>query len=117
MEITDTGNYIRQQNPGQFRRPEDGKEPFAHVNGQKLDSTNEQKECTVYIDNEEVVALEKEIGSYSYVPKLFDLDAGVKFNTEKIDGANKEGKIQRQYDKIEKVQVTTKQEGFIDQWA
>lgn len=117
MEITDTSNYIRQQQPGQFRRPEDGKEPFAHVNGQKLDSANEQKECSVYMVNEEVVALEKEIGSYSYVPKLFDLDVRVKFNTEKINGTKKEGKIQRQYDKTEKVQVTTKQESFIDQWA
>ncbi|GAF77175.1 unnamed protein product [marine sediment metagenome] len=118
MEITDTSNYIRQQQPGQFRRSEDSKEPFfAHVNGQKLDSTNEQKECAVYMVNEEVVALEKEIGSYSYVPKLFDLQVGVKFNTEKINGTNKEGKIQRQYGKTEKVQVTTKQESFIDQWA
>ena len=43
MKVTHTIDYIRQQNPGQFRRPEDGKGPFTHVNGQELNNIKEQK--------------------------------------------------------------------------
>jgi hypothetical protein len=116
MEITDTGNYIRQQNPGQFRRPEDGKEPFAHVNGQKLDSTVEEKKCSVYIDNENVVTFEKDTSSY--FPKLFDFDAGMKSNnTEIIGRSKKEEKSQLQYEKTAKPKNMSKEEMFVDQWA
>ena len=115
MEITDTSNYIRQHQPGQFRRPEDGKEPFAYVNDQKLDSTEEQKKCSVYIDNKNVIALEKDIRAY--FPKLFDFDAGVKFNTETTNDTNKEEKLSPHYDKTGKTQIITKQESFVDQLA
>jgi len=69
VEITDTSNYIRQHQPGKFRRPEDGKEPFAYVNDQKFNSTAEQKKCSVYIDDTNVVTVKKD-KSASF-PKLF----------------------------------------------
>jgi hypothetical protein len=56
MKITDALDYIRQQQPGQFRSPKDGKEPFAHVGGQKLISRWEQEERSAYVKNEKVVA-------------------------------------------------------------
>ena len=117
MKITGTADYVRQQELGQFSRPEDRKEPFVHVNDQKLDSTKEQEERSVYIDNEKVATLEKEIGSYSYYPKFFDFDIGIKFNTEKISETHKEGKLNQQYDKTGKTQSTNKQEGLFDQLA
>jgi len=107
MEITDTSNYIRQHQPGQFRKPEDGKEPFAYVNNQKLDSTEEQKKCSI--------ALEKDIRAY--FPRLFDFDSGVKFNTETTNDTNKEEKFSPQYDKAGKAEIITKQESFVDQLA
>lgn len=119
MKITDTADYVRQQELGQFSRPEDRKEPFVHVNDQKLDSTKEQEERSVYIDNEKVATLEKEIGSYSYYPKFFDFDIGIKVNTEKISETHKEkeGKLNQQYDKTGKAQSMNKQEGLFDQLA
>jgi hypothetical protein len=115
MEITDTSNYIRQQQPGQFRSPEDGKEPFAHVNDQKLDSTEEQKRCSIYIDDKKVVTFEKD--KRAYFPKLFDFDAGVKFNTETTSNSNKDEKFSPQYDKTGKGQIIAKQESFVDRLA
>jgi len=119
MKINDTADYVRQQQLGQFRRSEDSKEPFVHANDQKLDSTEEQEERSVYIDNEKVATLEKEIGSYSYYPKFFDFDVGIKVNTEKISETHKEkeGKLNQKYDKTGKAQSMSKQEGFIDQLA
>lgn len=116
MEITDTSDYIRQQQPGQFRRPEDGKGPFAQVNDQKLDSTEEQKKCSVYIDDEKIVTFEKDIRAY--FPNLFDFDTGMKSNNTEIIGEHKkEQKSHLQYDKTAKPQDMTKQEMFVAQWA
>ena len=116
MNIIDTTEYIRQQQAGQFRRYQDGKEPFAHVNGQKLDSARERKERSVYVNDEKVDTLEKEITSADF-PKLFDTDVGAKFNTEKVRATNREEKVHGQYDKSAKVQTVTKQERLVDQWA
>jgi hypothetical protein len=113
MKISNNLDYIRQHQPGQFRIPEDGKEPFAHVNDQKLDSTKEQKEGSVYINNENVVTLDKDLRSD--FPKLFDYEVGLKFNTKKVSEANREEKPQQQYDKTGKTEILNKPEGFIDQ--
>ena len=115
MEITDTSNHIRQRQPGQFRRPEDGKEPFAHVNDKKLESPEEKKKCSVYIDSENVVTFEEDIRVS--LPKLFDFDAGVKFNTETTNDTNKKEKLSPQYDKTGKAEIMSKQESLVDQWA
>jgi flagellar biosynthesis anti-sigma factor FlgM len=40
MKITDTADYIQQQQTGQSRKSEDGKRPFSRENGHNLDSTN-----------------------------------------------------------------------------
>ena len=113
MEISDTKNFIRQHQPGQFRRPEDGKEPFAHVNDQKSNSTAEQKKCSVYIDDTNIVTLEKDRSAY--FPKLFDFDTGIKYTIEHTSDTKKEEQIKPQYDKTGKKQIITKQEGFVDQ--
>lgn len=40
MKIIDAVDYIQQQ-PGQFRKPEDGKRPFHGENGQNMKSIND----------------------------------------------------------------------------
>ena len=115
MKITDNSNYIRQQLPGQFSVPEDGNEPFAHVNDQKLDSAKELKEGSVYIDNERVVTLDKDLRSD--FPKLFDYELGLKIDTKKVSETDKEENFQQQYDKTGKTQTLNKPEGFVDQLA
>ena len=118
MEIADTGSYIRQQQIGQFRRPEDSKGPFAHINGEKIESPDEKKRSSIYIDNENAVTFKKDIRSS--LPKFFDPDAGVKFNTDASIDTNKTNKNQTldpQYDKTGKAGIMNKHEGLVDQWA
>ncbi len=113
MKINATTDYIRQQQLGQFNRPEDGKGPYSHVNGQKVESTKEQKNSSIYVNNEKIVALETDIESS--FPKLFDSDAGMKFNIERINEYKKEAKPATQYDKAGKIKKNTKEKVFIDQ--
>lgn len=111
-------DYIRQQYAGHFKRPEDGKEPYAHVNEQKLDSTWEQEERSVYVDNNRTLTFK--IGpAGSDFPDLLDSDAGVKVDSEKTGYArNREAdQLHYQYDRNGKSQNTTETQGFIDQWA
>ena len=115
MKISHTTEYIRQQQLGQFRRPEDGKKPFTHVNDQKLDSIKERKESSVYIDNKNIQTLEKGLGSSS--PKLFDYDPGMKFNIEKSNEISKEEKISKQYDNTGKEEEVNEKESLVDQWV
>ena len=115
MKITDTTDYIRQQQIGQFRRLQDPNDPFVYVNNQRLDSTEEKEKSSIYINNENVVTLEKE--KSSNFPKLFDFDAGMKFNTKKISKSNKEEKPDLQYDKTAKEQDLGEQGSLIDQWS
>jgi len=116
MKITDALDYIRQQQPGQFRSPKDGKEPFAHVGGQKLISRWEQEERSAYVKNEKVVAWRKDIIE-SLFPKLFDSDAGIKVDTQKTDETRNDEKRRLQYDKTGKAQVETKKNTLVDQLA
>jgi len=115
MKINDTTVHIRQQQPGQFRRPEDGKEPYAHVTDQKLESTPDQTTCSIYINNEKLATMEQGIGSD--FPKIFDSNAGLKFNTQKISTTGKEEKLYEQYDQNGKTQVTTQKQSFFDKMA
>ena len=113
MEIKTT-NSIRQHQPGQFMRPEDGKRPYAHINDQKLESKREQYKSAVYVNNKNVVSLEKEIASNSL--KIFDSDVGLKVSTEKLSETKTEKRLDLQYDKTGKTQITTaKEERRIDQ--
>lgn len=115
MKITDTNDYIRQQQIGQFKSPQNPNDLFVYANNQTLNTTEEKEKSSIYINNENVVTLEKE--KSSNFPKLFDFDAGVKFNTKKISKSNKEEKPHLQYDKTAKTQVVSEQESSIDQWT
>ena len=115
MKITETASNIRQQQPGQFRRPEDGRAPFAHVNDQKLVTIKEQQACSVYVSNENLVALDRVIESD--FPNLFDFDTGVKFSLENLSRAYRDEDIHQQYDKTAKTEMVTKKEWIINQWV
>jgi hypothetical protein len=114
MKINDKVDFIRQQHPGQFRRPEDGEEPYAHVKGQKLDTTNVPKARSVYIENEYLVSWDK---NRAPAPKLLDYDAGVKLDTERLTETNKNEKEPLNYDRDGKTQTMSTREVIIDQWA
>ncbi|MBE9575070.1 MAG: hypothetical protein IMF20_08100 [Proteobacteria bacterium] len=115
MKITENASYIRQQQPGQFRRPEDAKAPATHMNDQKLVTIRGQKGYSVYVSNEKLVALDRLIEPD--FPKLFDFDAGVQFSLEKLNRTHRDEDINPQYDKSAKTEMTTKKEWIIDQWA
>ena len=115
MKTIDDTNYIRQQQPGQFRIPGDGKEPYARVNDQKLDSKKELKKWSIFINGENVATMDKEFGTSS--TKLFDFDAGMRFKAEKISETKKGEKLEPQYDKSGKTKTPTEKEGLVDQLA
>lgn len=115
MKINNNIEYIRQQQLGQFRRPEDGKEPYAYVGNQKLKSTNEPEESSVYVNDEIVVTFGNDLRSD--FPNLFDYDAGLRLDTEKTAETKKEEKLHPQYDKTGKTQIITEKTGLIDQLA
>lgn len=64
MEITGKINCVSQQQPGQFKKPQEGMGPFAHVNNQELNNIEDGKSTR-----------EKTVDST--VPKLLDFDAGM----------------------------------------
>jgi len=103
MNIKQTDS-IRQLNVGQFRRPADGKQPYAHANGNKLKSEADKKQSAVYIDNQKVDSFEK--GLKSDAPKLFDDDAGLKISITKLTATKKAEKPELKYDKERKIQMT-----------
>ena len=115
MNTIDATNYIRQQRPGQFRIPGDGKEPYARVNDQKLDSKKEQKKWSIFINDENFATMDKGFGASS--TKLFDFDVGMRFKAEKISETKKGEKLEPQYDKGRKTQTPTEKEGIVDQLA
>ncbi len=82
-----------------------------HREGQKLDSTKGQEKTSIYVDDENVAALEKTLKSNFM--KIFDFDAGSKFNPNKISAPKKEAKIDYGYEQQEK----PKPEKSIDQWV
>ncbi len=116
MNISPTSKYIRQQQAGYFRRPEDGKQPYAHVNETKLESAKEQKSRSVYVKNERVVSFEKEVSNADF-PKLFDSDAGIRFNTERIAETKNKETPPKEYDKTAKGKTQKEEEKLINDWA
>ena len=115
MKIKST-DLIRQQGPGQFRRPADGKKPYVHANDQKLVSKAVQKKSVVYVDNKNIDSFEKGLKSNS--PRLFDSNVGLKVSISKLSVPKKAEKADLQYDKTGKTQITTANEDRrIDQWA
>ena len=115
MKITENASCIRQQQPGQFRRPEDGTTPVARVNDQKLDNIDEQRKSSVYVSSEKLIALDR--ARESDFPKLFDFDAGVQFSFEKLSRTHRDEDIHPQNDKTAKTQIMPKKESIIDEWV
>ena len=115
MRITNNTSYIRQQQPGEFKRADDGTGPFSHVNDRKLASTKEREDWAVYISNENLVAIERV--SKSDFPKLFDFAAGIQLTPEKSAPNQKDESIQRNYDNTDKSQMPAKKQWLIDRWA
>jgi hypothetical protein len=105
-----SNNYVRQQQFGQFRLPEDGKGPFVHANGQKLDNTLEQKNVSIYVENETVFSSEK--GLKSDFPKLFDSDAGVKF-----EKPQNEKESYQEYENTGNERPVNKPDSIINEWV
>ena len=105
-----TNNHIRQHHYGQFNLPENGKGPYVHANGQKLDNTLEQANISIYVENKTVFSSEK--GLKSDFPKLFDSDAGVRFETIE---AKKEEKSYREYAKTGNERPVNKQDSIINE--
>lgn len=115
MKINPTDS-IRQHHLGQFRRPEDGNQPYAHVNSQKLESKEEQYKSTVYVNNNNVVSLEKRIASNSH--KIFDSDAGLKASIKKLSKTSRDEKADIGYDKTGKAKITIpNNDARIDEWV
>ena len=110
-----TNNYIRQQQYGQFKLPGNGKGPYVHANGQKLDNTLEQKNVSIYIEDEAVFSSEK--GLKSDFPKLFDSDAGANLETIKAKKSEKEGKSYQKSEETGNVQPVNKQDSIINEWV
>ncbi len=115
MKITDTTDYIRQQQIGQFRSPQNPNDLFVYANNQRLNTTEEDKENSIYIENENFSTLQKQ--ESANLLKLFDYDAGMKINIAKTSKTNKEEKPNPQYDKTAKEQNVGEQGSLIDQWS
>ena len=115
MKITNSTDYIRQQEPGQFRRAGDGKKPFTRVNDQRVKNLKDRKESSVYIANKNIQTLEKGIGRS--FPKLFDYNPGMKFDIEKTSKIIKDKEPHKKYDYIRKDEEVNKKENFVDKWV
>jgi len=116
MKISNnTNSYIRQQQYGQFRLSENGKGPYVHANGQKLDNTLEQVNVSIYVENETVFSSGK--GLKSDFPKLFDSDVGTKFKTIEAKKSEKEGKSYQGYENTGNEQPVNKQDSIINEWV
>ncbi len=115
MKISNNTNHVRQQQYGQFRLPEDGKGPYVHANGQKLDNTLEQKNVSIYVENETVFSSEK--GLKSDFPKLFDSDTGAKFETIEAKKPEKEKKSYQEYENTGNERPVNKPDSIINEWV
>lgn len=115
MKISNNTNHVRQQQYGQFRLPEDGKGPYVHANGQKLDNTLEQENVSIYVENEIVFSSEK--GLKSDFPKLFDSDAGMDFETIEAKKPEKEKKSYQGYENTGNERPVNKQDSIINEWV
>jgi hypothetical protein len=116
MKISNnTNNYIRQQQYGQFKLPENGTGPYVHANGQKLENTLEQKNVSFYVENETVFSSAK--GLKSNFPKLFDSNAGAKFETIEAKKLQNEKKSYQGYENTGNDQPANKQDSIINEWV
>jgi len=115
VKIINSNQSIRQQHPGRFRRPDDGRDPFTHVNDQKLANPEEVKETSIYINDVNFVTLEK--GLKADFPKLFDFDSGVKYNAKQIKDVKKTEDRFQSYNQVGKPENLAKRDNLFDKWA
>ena len=114
MKFSNNTN-VRQQQYGQFRLPENGKGPYVHANGQKLDNTLEQENVSIYVENETVFSSEK--GLKANFPKLFDSDVGANFETIEAKKPEKKGKSYQGYENTGNERPVNKQDSIINEWV
>ncbi len=116
MEISNnTNGYIRQQQYGQFKLPENGKGPYVHANGKKLDNTLEQENVSIYIENKAVFSSEK--GLKSDFPNLFDPDTGARIEAVETKKSERKGKSYQEYDNTGNDKPVNKQDSIINEWV
>ncbi len=116
MKISNnTNSHIRQHHYGQFNLPENGKGPYVHANGQKMDNTLEQANVSIYVENETVFSSKK--GLKSDFPKLFDSDAGTKLETINAKKLEKKGESYQGYETTGNERSGNKQDGIINEWV
>jgi len=108
-------NYIRQQQYGQFKLSENGRGPYVHANGQKLDNTLEQENVSIYVENETVFSSTK--GLKADFPKLFDSDVGAKIETVEAKKSAKEEESYKEYENTVAEQPVNKPDSIINEWV
>jgi hypothetical protein len=119
MTVISSTQTIRQQRAGTFSRPEDGSEPFAHINSEKIDSVGRRMNRSIYVQGEKSVTFDK-IPLQSDFPNIFDYDAGLRLEVEKISGSenNKEEKKETQHvAQEERVHTANGNKRLIDEWV
>jgi len=107
---------IRQQQPGMFRRQEDGEEPFVHVQDGKVDSARAHNTRSVYVEGGRVLTFEKGMLETDF-PQLFDHDAGLKLKPAKMKGTHNETKEIPRKAKEEPQRSAADKARLVDDWA
>ncbi|MBW2107743.1 MAG: hypothetical protein JRI36_03625 [Deltaproteobacteria bacterium] len=111
---------IRQDQAGRFRRPEDGRQPYAHVRQNRLESTREQKRRSIYVGRQQAVTIKKE-PSKSDFPKMFDPDVGTRFVMDDRMPAIRPKQVHEDQPgpapAIEKKTLSTPKTSLVDDWA
>jgi hypothetical protein len=121
MNTTSSVKHVRQQQMGTFTRPEDGKYPFAHVNRAKIDSVGARTIRSFYVKGMKTASYDKGVLDPDF-PKLFDHNAGLEMEVDKIIVSNKEQKTKKQktvtsFAPKEKASRQDDQKRVIDEWA
>jgi hypothetical protein len=112
-----TSITIRQEQAGQFRRPEDGRQPYAHVNDMRIESANAQKPSSIFVNRQKATTIKKE-PSQADGPTLFDHDAGVQFTLERIQKTKTNDISEERYDVTDKRKTPPKPKtSIIEDWA
>ena len=113
MNVSNTTDFIRQQQIGQFRQSDDGKGPFLYTAGKKLDK-KEWKESSLYVSDKVVATFTNDMKADSR--KLFDSHIGIEIRSTGITSeSKKEEGFPSHYDKAAKTQTMAERGILIDQ--
>lgn len=113
MNVSNTTDFIRQQQIGQFRRPDDGKGPFLYTAEKKLDQ-EEWKESSLYVSDKVVATFKNDMKADSRT--LFDSHIGIEIGSTGITSESKtEEGFSSHYDKAAKTQTMVERGILIDQ--